>query len=562
MCKAWRRSGPDSEGPWWINRPVADEIGSVRIGVIRPRQGTGRIEAVDPVRHTMVMAPMRKRKILPKLMAIAALCFLAQSRASAQTAPAIGADSGKSAVEPQSQNLVTLCDRYTASEFDSQSPGLGMPFERIDPKVAIPACSQALSKNPDSPRLNFELGRAYSARGEFSKARDLFLKAAEANFALAEVDLGSFYFNGLGAPRNDEEAVKWDRLAADQGLAPAESNLGIMYLEGRGVRQDFGEAAKWLQAAAWQGFAPAEYSLAALYASGKGVKPNFAEARRLYGQAANQGYAPAEAGFPWTEAEGQSFDRRYGEAGQGGVSAAGEEAEPGQPTPDKLTSNEPGDARAGPADGSDEGAKAPPSSPANTPSPSEPGARLGDPVAIHPSADIFLQGRLEGEASGGDRPAVNIVVKLLDHRNSSGVPTVAIEVSPRSNQFSLSSLSVNNGACRVYTQDPSIFTRGRGAGLGTADGGSDFDRGGRNLAAALEKISLPRIPFDQPMAAEFGQYLQFYVDPSACDVRQAAVVVNGHEWLWRSTGGAAVAADPKPDDRMAQSPNPGPEAKP
>src|SRR5580658_9325624 len=135
MCKARRRSGPDSEGPWGANRQVADEIGSVRIGVIRPRQGTGRIEVVDPVRH-MMMAPMRKRKILPKLMAIAALCFLGQSRAPAQTAPAIGADSGKSGVEAQSQRLITFCDRYTASEFDSQIPGLGMPFERIDPKVA------------------------------------------------------------------------------------------------------------------------------------------------------------------------------------------------------------------------------------------------------------------------------------------------------------------------------------------------------------------------------------------------------------------------------------------
>jgi hypothetical protein len=530
--------------------------------LIRPRQGTGRIEAVDLVRHTMMMAPMGKYKILPKLMAIAILCFPAASLAFAQTATPVGADSGKAAAQPQSQDVVSYCDRYAGSEFDGQSSVFGLPFERIDPKVAIPACSEALAKNPDSPRLNFELGRAYSARGEFSRARDLFLKAAEANFALAEVDLGSFYANGIGAPRDYEEAVKWDRLAADQGLAPAQSNLGMMYLGGHGVAQDFAAAAKWLQAAASQGFAPAQYSLAALYASGKGVKPSFAEARRLYGLAANQGYAPAQAGFPWTEAEGQSLDRSYGEAGQGAASTTGEEAEAAPRTPDKLSSNEPGDMRAGPADGSDEGPKAPqPLSSAPAPTPAEAGARLSDPVAIHPPPDIFLQGRLEGESSSGDRPPVNIVVKLLDHRNSSGVPTVAIEVSARSNQFSLSSLSVNGGACRVYTQDPSIFTRARGAYSATA-GGSDFDRGGRNLAAALDKIALPKIPFDQPMAVEFGQYLQFYVDPSSCDVAQAAVVVNGHQWLWRSTAGAPVAAEPKPDDRMSQSPNPAPEAKP
>jgi hypothetical protein len=508
----------------------------------------------------MMMAPMGKYKIPPRLMAIAILCFPDAWPALAQTATPVGAGSGSAAAAPRSPDVVAYCDRYAGSEFDSQGSVFGVPFERIDPKVAIPACSEALAKNPDSPRLNFELGRAYSASGEFSKARDLFLKAAEANFALAEVDLGSFSSNGLGAPRDYVEAVKWDRLAADQGLAPAQSNLGMMYLGGHGVPQDFAEAAKWLRAAAWQGFAPAQYSLAALYASGRGVKPNIAEARRLYGLAANQGYAPAEAGFPWTETEAQSLDRRYGEAGQG--FATSEEAEPAQPTPEKLSANEPADARAAPADGSDESLKSPqPLSSAAAPPPAEAGARLNDPIAIHPPPDIFLQGRLEGETSGGDRPPVNIVVKLLDHRNSSGVPTVAIEVTPRSNQFSLSSLSVNNGACRIYTQDPSIFTRGRSAGL-AAKGGSDSDKGGRNLAAALDKISLPRIPFDQPMAAEFGQYLQFYADPSACDVRQVAVVVNAHEWRWLSTIGAPVAADPKPDDRMAQTPNPAPEAKP
>jgi Sel1 repeat len=406
------------------------------------------------------------------------------------------------------------------------------------------------------------LGRAYSARGEFSKARAFFLKAAQANFALAEVDLGSFYFNGLGAPRDYEEAVKWDRLAAGQGLAPAQSNLGIMYLEGRGVAQDSAEAVKWLQAAAAQGFAPAQYSLAALYASGRGVKPNFAEAQRLYGEAANQGYAPAEAGFPWAEAEGQSFDRRYGEAGKGADPTAAEETEPAQPTPDKLSSNEPDDSRNLPPEGSDDKVASPQSrSPANTRSPGEPGARPSDPIAARPSPAIFLQGRLEGEASGGGQPPVAIVVKLLDHRNSSRVATVALEVSPRSNQFSMSSLSVNDGACRVYIQDPSIFARGRRADP-AAKGDADSDKGGKDLAAALAKIALPKIPFDQPMVAEFGQYLQFYTDPSLCAVRQVAVAVNGHEWQWLSTSGIPVAAGPKSDDRMGQSPNPAPEAKP
>ena len=41
------------------------------------------------------------------------------------------------------------------------------------------------------------------------------------------------------------EAVKWDRLAAQQGHAEAQFNLGTMYGSGRGVRRDYGKAHMW-----------------------------------------------------------------------------------------------------------------------------------------------------------------------------------------------------------------------------------------------------------------------------------------------------------------------------
>jgi hypothetical protein len=39
-----------------------------------------------------------------------------------------------------------------------------------------------------------------------------------------------------------QEAVKWDRLAADQRQAGSQLNLGIMYAIGRGVTQNYVEA--------------------------------------------------------------------------------------------------------------------------------------------------------------------------------------------------------------------------------------------------------------------------------------------------------------------------------
>jgi len=47
-----------------------------------------------------------------------------------------------------------------------------------------------------------------------------------------------------GVPRDDAEAVKWYRMAAEQGHAGAQNILGCMYYKGEGVPQDNAEAAK------------------------------------------------------------------------------------------------------------------------------------------------------------------------------------------------------------------------------------------------------------------------------------------------------------------------------
>ena len=50
------------------------------------------------------------------------------------------------------------------------------------------------------------------------------------------------YEHGEGVPKDEAEAVKWYRLAAEQGLAMAQFNLGITYASGRGVIEDEAEA--------------------------------------------------------------------------------------------------------------------------------------------------------------------------------------------------------------------------------------------------------------------------------------------------------------------------------
>ena len=53
------------------------------------------------------------------------------------------------------------------------------------------------------------------------------------------------YANGEGVLKDDAEAVKWYRLAADQGQADAQYGLGIMHANGRGVLKDSVLAHMW-----------------------------------------------------------------------------------------------------------------------------------------------------------------------------------------------------------------------------------------------------------------------------------------------------------------------------
>ena len=63
----------------------------------------------------------------------------------------------------------------------------------------------------------------------------------------------AFYAGRLGAVKNEVEAGRWFRRAAEQNLAAAQSNLGVCYERGDGVPKYEAEAYKWDLLAAAQG---------------------------------------------------------------------------------------------------------------------------------------------------------------------------------------------------------------------------------------------------------------------------------------------------------------------
>ncbi|MDD3295727.1 MAG: tetratricopeptide repeat protein [Candidatus Omnitrophica bacterium] len=149
-------------------------------------------------------------------------------------------------------------------------------------------------------KAQWELGKAFS-NGEFGLEKDQqeafkwIRKAAEQNDAMAQGSLGFLYLYGLGVAPNTAEALKWYRKAAEQNESIAQSNLAWCYYYGIGVTKDTTEALKWYRKAAEQNFALAQRSVGEGYFKGIGVEKNMMEAYKWFLLAAAQGDEDAKS---------------------------------------------------------------------------------------------------------------------------------------------------------------------------------------------------------------------------------------------------------------------------
>ena len=136
----------------------------------------------------------------------------------------------------------------------------------------------------------------------------------------AQYELGRAFFSGtLGVAKDEAEAVKWFRKAAEQNVADAQFSLGVCYANGRGVTKDDAEAVKWFRKAAEQNLADAQYNLGVCYDSGEGVAKDEVEAYKWWLLAAGQGNDDAKYNMTIVEnkmsreqiAEGQRLARDF-----------------------------------------------------------------------------------------------------------------------------------------------------------------------------------------------------------------------------------------------------------
>ena len=99
--------------------------------------------------------------------------------------------------------------------------------------------------------------------------------------------------NGLGVQKNQAEANRWYRKAAEAGSSDAMFNLANNLTNGLGVAKDIAEANRWYRKGAEAGNANAMFSLAVNLQAGNGITKDAAEANRWYRKAAEGGSTAA-----------------------------------------------------------------------------------------------------------------------------------------------------------------------------------------------------------------------------------------------------------------------------
>lgn len=105
---------------------------------------------------------------------------------------------------------------------------------------------------------------AFEAASRKKKWKEIFALwscAAAGGLKRAQFYAGTCHDNGLGTPKNIEEAYKWFYKAAKQGHRDSQYNIGCFFREGEVVKQNDKKGVYWYTLAAHQGHFDAQRNL-------------------------------------------------------------------------------------------------------------------------------------------------------------------------------------------------------------------------------------------------------------------------------------------------------------
>ena len=251
-------------------------------------------------------------------------------------------------------DTVTDCDRLAGNPADPMhARGIaGVRPNQIDIVPALSACNAAMKQYPDVARFSYQAGRVAASQKDYVLARQLFERAANANYPASYLNLGVLYYQGNGVIKDYGEARRWyeKAAAADDafgvnalgylyeqgngvpkdltrarelyekaaaaGVSMAMVNLGRLYRDGIGVTMDPGQAKTWLERAAAAGEPSGMTALGYLYEKGIGVPLDLAQEKKWYERAAALGDANAMNGLGWMYHQGNGVTKDYAVARQ------------------------------------------------------------------------------------------------------------------------------------------------------------------------------------------------------------------------------------------------------
>lgn len=205
---------------------------------------------------------------------------------------------------------VTECDLLASKYNDPEKVADGVATQDLDVELALTACEQALTDDPNNPRLQFEYGRVFFIKMDDALAYSWFLKAANQNYAAAQGYLGEMYEFGYGVKADLQQALSWYRKSAGQNYNDAQFALGYYYFQGEGLPESLQDAYHWFQKAADQNQADALFYVGAFYHNGDIVAKNEAKAQEYWIKAlatesgtSNVQSAKVELFFSWAETQ-------------------------------------------------------------------------------------------------------------------------------------------------------------------------------------------------------------------------------------------------------------------
>lgn len=211
-------------------------------------------------------------------------------------------------------SVVTACDLLATGVGDVMAVTDPVPHDLVNTRAALRACLEAVTADPENPRLMGILSRVLQLARRYDEALHYAERAAALGNPTAHLGVASFYRQGMGVEPDYARAFQAVRKGALLGSPQAQLLTGVYFREGWGVEQSYPEAMRWMRLAMQNGYRNAFVAYGDFYRKGLGVPVDEAQALVFYRQAAVLGSSDAEnlIGIAYMRGKGVEKDTAMG----------------------------------------------------------------------------------------------------------------------------------------------------------------------------------------------------------------------------------------------------------